>query len=360
MFPSVDSADAAITPIMRGSKKVAARNAVAADSLTTSVRSSLPPFGNGALAMLDGCAVAAVVGVLAYALNRSEASFFENGVGWFVFAPVVVALRHGFAKSLAFAGLLVLVLAFAWFRLAAYARFPVEAIFGLVVLSVLVGRSTDGWRRRLASFARDTVRASVLARSHALLEISHDRLSDQMERSQSSLRDATTALLVSVDPAAHVSFRAQGHAMLEIFATYCGLEMGELFIVTQNTLRGRCAVLGTPPETRSNDPLLACALATGRLTYVPALGNPTRGRSEKSALLAAVPFVDALGATKAVLCVHAMPFMAFHKKNLEAMSTLGGNFADLSHGDSVETISRSDLEGDDASNAVPVTLRTPR
>src|SRR4029079_10121503 len=71
-------------------------------------------------------------------------------------------------------------------------------------------------------------------------------------------------------------------------------------------------------------------LSSGQLTYVPTASRPDRDRElTKSPLLAAVPFVDTGGRGNAVLCVQAMPFISFEKRNLEAMVTLAGHFADV-------------------------------
>ncbi|MCL2777914.1 MAG: hypothetical protein FWD73_07910 [Polyangiaceae bacterium] len=323
-------------------------------------RPTKPSLAGLALAVLEGCAVTAVIGVLAYSYCRTEVSFSEHVAGWFMLAPTFVALRHGLWKSLAFTLLLCVGLLAAWHRAARAVHLPIESLVGIAVPAAMVGYFSDVWRNRLEGASRETERANALARSHALLEISHDRLSDQIERSQSSLRDATTALFKSIE-SGDTSFCTHGAAMLEVFATYCGLEMGELFEVAAGRLRERCAAFGMPPETKATDPLLERALATGRLTYVPIAGSmkPSR-RMPSTTLLAAVPFVDALGTIRAILCVHAMPFMAFHRRNLEAMSTLGGHFTDLLRGGSVDTMVRPGHGSCDVATTTPITLRTPR
>ncbi|HVH43838.1 MAG TPA: hypothetical protein VM925_15905, partial [Labilithrix sp.] len=122
-----------------------------------------------------------------------------------------------------------------------------------------------------------------------------------------------------------------GGAIVEVFAAYCGLEIGELFVVERgNVLGERCASVGRPEQMRRDDPLVSTAIRSGRLTYVPAATVPDRDRSiVRSPLLAAIPFVDSEGRVRAVLCVQAMPFLSFERRNLDTMSTLGTSFADL-------------------------------
>ncbi|HEY8074905.1 MAG TPA: PelD GGDEF domain-containing protein, partial [Labilithrix sp.] len=122
-----------------------------------------------------------------------------------------------------------------------------------------------------------------------------------------------------------------GDAVMEVLAAYCMLEVGSLYVVGKDgALAAKVATLGRVSDIDRKDPLLERALRKGQLTYVPAASNPDRDpQLAKSPLLAVVPFVNSAGVTNAILCVQAMPFIAFERKNLEAMATLAGHFADL-------------------------------
>jgi len=181
----------------------------------------------------------------------------------------------------------------------------------------------------LAAVRRD---ADRLARSHLLLETSHDRLDEQLQRKAHSLREAMDAVRDLALAQGGSSLAALGGPIMELFAGHCGLEIGELFAVDAGLeVRERCAVLGRPDRMRRDDPLLIQAVRGGRLAYVPAATLPDRGDdrgASRSPVLAAIPFVDTSGVTRAVLCVQAMPFLSFDKQNLDTMAMIAATLAD--------------------------------
>ena len=277
----------------------------------------------------ESLVITAAIPAIGYIVDRDDPFFLRHRFPWIVFAPLLVALRHGFRVGFASAGLLVVALIFAWrTRVVPMAGFPGEPVVGVVALAMISGQFADLWRREVArrdgELAVVRVEADRLARAHLLLEASHDRLDERLQQKTSSLREAMAAL-DELSPLE--SLRAHGASVLELFTTHCGLEIGELFEVEHGIVGGRCACAGRPEPTRADDPLLGQAVRTGRLTYVPAASGRVR-RLADSSLLGAIPFVDASGAVRGVLAVHAMPFLAFERRNLDTMVTLAATIAD--------------------------------
>jgi hypothetical protein len=176
-------------------------------------------------------------------------------------------------------------------------------------------------------------RAGELARAHFLLELSHTRLSEQVGRTTGSLRDAIANLCSLAGGADRVSLSVHGDAVMGIFASHCGVEIGELFLVERGELWASCARLGRAEPLDGADPIVTRAIASKQLVHVPAV---PRGEEEddgtlppSSPVLAAVPFEDELGDVRAVLCVQAMPFVSFQRRNLETMATLARHISDL-------------------------------
>ncbi|AKU93728.1 Extracellular Matrix protein PelD [Labilithrix luteola] len=268
-------------------------------------------------------------------VDHANPFFLTGGFPWLALAPLLIALRHGFMLGFGSAVLLDVGLVLAWrLQFVPVARFPGEPLVGLIVVAMIAGQFSDLWKREIVAleFGFQGLRrqSNELARAHFLLEVSHDRLDDKVERSRSTLREAMSALRDAMSAASTVSFAIQGNTMLEIFATHCGLEVGELLSVNDGALGDRCAVVGRPEAMAADDPLLVHALRTGQLTYIPAATRPDRSRNfARTPLLAAIPFVDSSGEIMAVMCVQAMPFISFEKRNLETMATLGGHLADV-------------------------------
>ncbi|MDF2692706.1 MAG: Extracellular Matrix protein PelD [Labilithrix sp.] len=283
----------------------------------------------------ESVVITAAVPAVGFAVDHTDPFFLHGRFPWLVFAPLLVALRHGFTLGLSSAAALGVVFVLAWrTRLVPMSGFPGEPIVGLVALTMIAGQFADVRQREVrrlnSGLALLRTETDRLARSHYLLEVSHDRLDEQVQRKTSSLREALGAVraLAIAEPSSSIA--DLGGAVMAIFAAYGGLEIGELFVVERGVLGECCASVGRPVPTRRDDPLLMQALQSRQLTYVPAATMPDRDRgSVRSPLLAAIPFVDATGTVRAVLCVQAMPFMSFDQQNLDMMVTLATSIADF-------------------------------
>ncbi len=264
--------------------------------------------------------------------DRADPFFLKHSFPWIVFAPLLIGLRHGFAAGCTSASVLGGLLVLAWrTQTLGASAFPAEPFLGLLALAMLTGQFSDLWRRdarRLgATLELVNRRASEFARAHFLLELSHDRLEEQNARVP-NLRDA----LAQVDKLAPNagSWQALADPMMAIFATHAMLEVGTLVRVdAQGQVFEVVATLGHAGPVDSSDALLRGAVRSRALTYLPHGASAEPLVVEQSRLLAAVPVIDSGGKLQAVLCVQSMPFVAFHKKNLEALAILAGHFADL-------------------------------
>lgn len=299
-----------------------------------------PVFGGWRV--VESLVVTAAIPGIGWLFDHRDPFFLAGRYPWIVLAPLLVALRHGSALGLANVVTLGLAMVVAWrTQLLPIDVFPAEALVGLFAIAMIAGQFSDLWTRRnaqLRSRGADLERrADALARSHFLLELSHERIDEQFERATSNLRDGIAVVRAMAGPDGRLSLTARADAIMELFATYCGIEVGELFEVEGGALGERCGALGHPEPIAKDDALVARALRSKQLVYVPAARLPERDTTAAaSPVLAAVPFVHA-GIVSAVLCVQAMPFMSFQRKNLEGMATLAGHFADLAAGAGPET-----------------------
>lgn len=281
----------------------------------------------------ESAVVTLAIPAIGYAIDPADPFFLHQRFPWLVFAPLLVALRHGFTLGFGSAFALAAALIVAWRnRLVPMGGFPGEPAVGLVALAMIAGQFAELWKRetrhregRLALLREEVDR---LARSHLLLEASHDRLDEQLQRKGASLRHAVGALDELVGDG--FSMVTHGSAVLDLFAAHCGLEVGELVRVEHGGTAGeRYAALGRVEPMRRDDPLFLQAVRSGRLTYIPAATGSGRDPAvSRSPLLAAVPFTDGAGVVHAVLCVQAMPFLAFDAQNLDAMVVIAAGLAE--------------------------------
>jgi hypothetical protein len=259
---------------------------------------------------------------------------FLSGFPWLVLAPLLIGLRHGFAFGMASAVMLDGAIAVAWrTQVVTMAHFPGEMFIALLGFAMLSGQFSDVWKREIvrvdAGSKQLRRQMNELARSHFLLELSHDRLEHQTAGGIPTLRQALGAARKLAATGKEVAADALGEAMMDVFSSYCMVEVATLYGVERGVPTRAIASIGVPNPVAPDDPLLAHALATRRLTYVPAITLEEREGAPASPLLLALPLVDLRGILHAVLCVQAIPFFSFEQKNLETLALLAGHFADL-------------------------------
>lgn len=284
-------------------------------------------------AALEAVVLTAAVPALGWLLDRHDTFFLGHPFSWLAFVPLLVGLRHGLVLGCASAVMLDAALVFAW-RTKSFGvgAFPGEELVALVTLALLTGQCSDVWRRdgkRLES-ALDSMRRQLdqTSRAHFLLELSHDGLEEREGGGAPNLREALAAVQnLAVD--LREDWKRLAPSILDVFAEYCTVESASLCTVSAGgaLVQPAVAALGRPRAVPPEDPLLRDALTTRRLTYLPTATSTTGAVS--SSLLVAVPFLDAEGCVRAVLCIESLPFMAFHQRNLETIATLVEHFADV-------------------------------
>lgn len=286
-------------------------------------------------AFFEAAAITFALPVAGLVGSPSDPFFLRTHFSWILFAPLLVSLRHGFTLGFASAVVLDAMMLAAWrLQLVAFEGFPAAPLVGLIALAMIVGQFSDIWKREIvrldAGFKVLRRQVHELERSRFLLELSHDRLDAQVGKQVNSLREAMAAVRDLTKNEQAPPFASLGEAIVEVYAAYCMLEVGELYAVEDGELGARVATLGRPAPLESGDPLVERALQSGQLTFLPAASNPDRDPVlARSKLLAAIPFVNVNGRVDALLAVQSMPFIAFEKGNLEAMAALAGHFADL-------------------------------
>ena len=297
-------------------------------------------------AALETLLLTVLIPLIGYLTNHNDPFFFEYGCSWLLLAPVLLGLRHGFAPAVASAFML------DCFMLAAYrahafgvVALPGASLVGLFVFAMISGQFSDVWKREIVRLdgAFNVARRQLneLSREHFLLELSYDKTLDaHAQRQAPNLRDAISAVRNLAREGRDVSMQSMAKPILEVMAAYCLIETCSIYPVQNGILANAPAVcMGGTQGIAANDILVLEALRTKCLTTVtesgrsPQTASPNasnaRGGKLQTDLLAVVPFVDTAGNVHAVLCIEAMPFVAFERKHLESLFILGGHFADI-------------------------------
>jgi hypothetical protein len=281
-------------------------------------------------AVLETVVLTLAVPGVGWLVDRTDPLMLHRSFSWLVVVPILVGMRHGLILGCASAIGLDAAVVFAW-RAHAFGvdRLPSETVVCLLALSMVAGQYCNVWTREIRKFeARSETlqkRLVALTRAHAVLELSHDRLRDERPEDYNLL-----GALQALRDGSEVDRRSPAleERLMDLLVRFCALDVASLHAVDA---RGRfevdpIAVIGRPQGADPNDPLLQHALATRKLVHVAEISQAS---ADESNLLAAVPLIEAAGLLRAVLCVQSMPFMAFHRRNLEALVALGGHWADL-------------------------------
>ncbi|QXL83254.1 PelD GGDEF domain-containing protein [Comamonas sp. NLF-1-9] len=276
--------------------------------------------------------------VLGYLWSPDDPLQLHGNFPWPWFAPVIVALRHGFVAGLG--GSSILLFGWLWSNFGRFDEFPQVHFFAGLALVMLVAEFSSLWRartRRAETLERYLEqRLQQLVHEHYLLRLSHDRLEQELISRPMSMRDALAVLhdigSVSADqppPAAR---------LLNLLVQYCQLEVASIHPVRGDVVdEAAWASTGGLASLAADDPLVRQALVMQRLCHV---GQRSLDQQDTQYLVAA-PLLDLARETYGLLLVRKMPFFALQPENLQTIQLLLGYYTD---GLSVQGLARSIVE----------------
>jgi hypothetical protein len=253
---------------------------------------------------------------------------------WLWFAPVLVALRYGVLAGLLSSVPLVL----NWLLATTTGRvedpYAFRFFFGAGVLILVCGEFSDVWRDRNArmeeTYLYMSERLSRLTKRHLLLNLSHDRLEQEMLIRPGSLRDALARLRELVAQPAKSQEQLPGaEQLLQLLSQYVNLESAALYPLNRNTpdrFSGPAiATIGDPLPMPVDDPLFEKAMETGTLVHIA--GEDVSTSPPGSPLIVA-PLIAGSETVIGVLVVTRIPFFSLTEENLQMMSVILAYYAD--------------------------------
>lgn len=254
---------------------------------------------------------------------------------WLWLAPVLVALRYGSLPGL----LAIAPLLANWFLadrlMNDIGAFPQSHFFGGILLTLLCGEFADVWRERTVRLEETNVylseRVSRLTRRHLLLNLSHDRLEQEMLMRPGTIRDA----IVSLREKILNSDRPDGFPALaelfEILGQYTNIQAASFHAVDAaqgNRISAPLYTLGTPAPLSADDELLKMALEEGELVHVADFSSVSTKASNQ---LVIAPVMASNRQILAVVAVSKIPFLALQAENLQLLSVILAYYADNLH-----------------------------
>ena len=218
---------------------------------------------------------------LAWWVAPTDPSLSQQRFPWLWFAPVLVALRYGVLPGLLSGAVVVGNVWLAW----TLGRLPLgvseTALFGGGLVVLLCGEFSDVWRdrnnRMEETYLYMSERLARLTKRHLLLNLSHDRLEQEMLARPGSLRDALARLrTLSIEAQSDDPMPGAG-GLLQLLSQYVNIESAQIYLLEPGdgsyTLGRPVARLGDPVLMSPNDDLLRLR----RLDAVVAPGIEQRG-----------------------------------------------------------------------------------
>lgn len=287
--------------------------------LTSASAHPLAIVGETLLLPLIACAIS-------FAAHPEDPLGIEAGFPWVWFAPVLLALRYGVLPSLGGAAVLLAV----WLGLNGLTpeQFPKWTFLGGLILVMLVGEFSSLWlaRTRRAETIQFYLeqRLENLTRQYYLLRLSHDRLEQDLISRPMSMRDAL--VILHKQPEDTHKDPLGSETLLRVLAQYCQLETASLHgVADDQVLEEPIACIGHNSPLRIDDPLVAQALETRRLTHI-SQANPEQRKQTR--YLIAAPLLNLHNDLFGMLVVEKMPFFSLQNETLQTINLLLGYYAD--------------------------------
>lgn len=283
----------------------------------------------------ESLAIPLITLALAWTVQPNDPTLSHASFPWLWFAPVLVSLRYGVTWGL----VSILPLIANWMlahRLGLVGdELSLNYFFGGGLLVLICGEFSDVWRDRNQRMDETNLyvveRLSRLTKRHLLLNLSHDRMEQEMLVRPGSLRDALVSLRTTVarTPDAGEQLAAAG-GLLQLLSQYVNIQSAILYSVQVNgedlRLGSEQARIGEPIPLDPDDPLLAMVLQEGHLTHI-ATKDVSLERTSKQLVVA--PLIGGNDQVTGVLSVTAMPFISLTESNLQMMAVVLGYYADV-------------------------------
>jgi polysaccharide biosynthesis protein PelD len=266
-----------------------------------------------------------------FLVQPSDPLFARGGFPWVWFGPVLVALRYGVIAGIVSTVLVVV----AWFvgdsvGLLERTEFPKLFFLGGLLLAMVSGEYSANWRTRLRRLEEVngyvSTRLDELTKAYFALNLSHDRLEQNLISRPITLRDALSRLRGDTpDEGNAATLQQSAQDFLNIVTQFCQIEAAGLFAFVDGRPEpellasiGQCGGLDT------NDPLYRFCRDSGAMTHVQAHLVERSG----SKYLVVAPLTASDGARLGVVAIEKMAFLNLNNETLHVLGALLGYYAD--------------------------------
>jgi hypothetical protein len=273
--------------------------------------------------------------LLTWWVHPIDPSLAKLNFPWLWVVPVLIALRYGVLPGLVSATFMITNtwVAAQWGRLPG--EFPTGTLFGGGLVVLLCGEFSNVWRdrnlRMEETYLYVTDRLARLTKRHLLLNLSHDRIEQEMLARPGSLRDALVHLRGIVLAANADGGKLPGaNGTLQLLSQYVNVEAAAIYTLEDHegtpVLGELVASRGDIEPLAAEDELFKLALESRNLAHISS-SEVSLQRLTKQLVVA--PLVAGTDELIGVLAVTRMPFFALTDENLQMTLVLLGYYADI-------------------------------
>lgn len=283
----------------------------------------LQPTAPARLRWLETLLLTAAVPALRIALGWADPFLCRGVFPWLSCVLLAVGVQHGLACALA--SMTLLCAGAGAHAVLTGGHVPaLEVGAACFVIAAAAGRACDAQRERCARLVRRVAQLEkTIGRERAsrqVLQLSHERLSQQLAGVQHSVQASVEAAVQRL-PALR-SVAELGRLVLDVLAQHAELQRGAMFVADEQgrLLELAVASVGKAESTswtRAPSLLVTRAFQTRRLTsVVDAGGAVSVAAAARDDVLAALPLLAADAKVLGVVAITQIPFAAFHPEAL--------------------------------------------
>lgn len=293
-----------------------------------------PHRNRHAFEWLEITLVVLAVPVAGAVLAPGDPFFNQANFPWGALGPLIIALRHGSAKGLIAAAVLIVLNAIAlnllWVQEATFSR---DAALGSLLFALVGGMWSDTCSRRIeAEVTRAAYQSRQLddfAKNYHVLRLSHDRLEYRLAGSVVSLRETLQDVRRAFEQSDPGDKPLECHAqdILALFDAFSWVQAADLYGVDKSgrLLARPAAAVGDSKPIDGDNPLVLAALRTRKLVNLSEL-DP---RHQIGTVLVAAPLVDSSDTVRALVTIRRIPFLSFTPENIQMLAVLSAHIGHL-------------------------------
>lgn len=270
----------------------------------------------------------------AWLASPADPALVKASFPWLWFAPMLISLLYGVVPGLMSSLLIIANWSLANSLGLSSTEFPRDTFVGGGLLVLICGEFSEVWRDRNMRMDETNLyiseRLARLTKRHFLLNLSHDRLEQEMLARPGSLRDALVQMRRFIIQHADTNTPLPGvDELLQLLAQYCNIEAASAYLIDDQRMNLRLgpqqATIGEATALHQYDALLALVQEKRTLAHIASDEVSLKRNSEQ---LIVAPIITSDNLVLGVLAINRIPFFSLNAENLQMIGVILAYYAD--------------------------------